>query len=67
MVQGDSPEAVAYALMQTVLCARGQGNGTQIHRLSETAGESTPVPEGELLSLYHRCLATVLSRTAVPG
>jgi hypothetical protein len=67
MVQGDSPEAVAYALMQSVLCARGQGDGMQVYRLAEISGERTPIPEGELLSLYHRCLATVLSRTAVPG
>ncbi len=59
-VYGDSPEAVAFGLMQTILFAGGRGN----HEHPFPAGSTLlrgqgPCTETEILGLYARCLKVV--------
>ena len=54
---GDSPEAVAFALMQNILLVQGKGTGTQVMAPSAIQG---PAPnEEDLLALYVRCVRAV--------
>lgn len=59
-VHGDSPEAVAFGLMQCVLLASGRGNNDHPFPAGSTLLRGQPhCGEADILSLFARCLRVV--------
>ena len=67
-VQGDTPEAVAFGLMQCVLAATGRGNHDHPFPAGSTLLRGQPAcAEQEILELFARCLRVVRSGEREPS
>lgn len=58
---GESPQAVAFMLMQQILLATGHGSGSTVWPANVAADKGKALSEAEILALYGRCLKATTS------